>query len=134
MVNRLTKETVESFLDRFYRMGDGLILRIEYEYCSDGKKRLTVVVCVKELNLSSTLMLVVDDVREFFFREKEHSLRVMSMGISIDWFESAIWIAFQPYSTDMTSIEDYRQSDFYVAGHSCYWEIVDPLELGGGKR
>jgi hypothetical protein len=78
------------------------------------------------LGRSSIVLVKVHHVAEMVFREGNHSLRVMRHGLSLDWLEGRVWLAFQPYSAEMTSVEDYRRSYFYMAGQSCSWRVEGP--------
>lgn len=122
-MNLLTQDNLPDFLARFFSFDDGFIQKVEHTYEISGKKVTSVWACVKDRDsTTSKIVLVrVDDVSEMVFRESGWSLRVMNMGISVHWFEGMVWIAFHPYSMVMKDVEDYRNSNFMVAGRSCYW-------------
>jgi hypothetical protein len=123
----LTKDRTPDFLTRFISFNDGAILKVEHGYPQSGGASTNVWMYAKDRDSGgcTIVLLHMHDVVEMVFRESGSFLRNMGIGLTIDWFETMCWIAFQPYSVEMNTIENYRKSYFYVVCHSCHWEVVE---------
>jgi hypothetical protein len=134
----LTPETLPRFFDRFHRLYDGMLLRIEVTWLTDGQRaaQLWVVVRDQECLCSSTLVLGVEGVSEWAVQDAGSAIVVLSSGLAVGWWQGAIWLSPQPYSTLMEGPEDFRRSVFYLAGCTAWWAVAVgqfPVWIGPGR-
>ncbi len=124
----LTPASLPSFLARFESFHDGLLRRIELRYLPSGEKELTVIVSAQDRTSSqgwSNVVFSVQRVSEITLREGRSSCQVLSSGMAVDWFDGQLFLAFSPWTAAPAGADDFRRSDFFVAGESCSW-VVEP--------
>jgi hypothetical protein len=121
----LTKETLPLFVTRFASLNDGVLRELRFKYSASGQKAISVIVSVQDLEAKegwSNLVILVDEITETAFKEGRATCQVLSSGIVVAWLEAQVWCDFSP-SLEPVSIDDFRQSDFYVAGKRVSWEV-----------
>ena len=115
------------FLKRFYSFNDAVIRGLELHYAASGKKRVSVTLSARDEESGQAwcnVVVVIDDVSEITFREGRATCQVLSSGLVVMWLDESVWCDFSP-SIEPNSIEEFRQSDFYVVGRVVTWR-ADP--------
>jgi hypothetical protein len=124
----LTQEAAAELWRRCDSFHDALLRSVECDYRGSGTLRATVTLSSQSGKLSSqwsNFTFSFEEVGEIMLAQRPRTtLVVLSFGLAIDWFDNQVFIAFSPYSPfTMASIDDYRKSEFYVAGAECYYEV-----------
>lgn len=117
---------LSAFLNRFCSFSDAVVRRLEHRYFASGRQRTTVTVSSQDQQATqgwSNVVIVIDDVSEVVFREGMTSCQVLSSGLYITWLDGNLWCDFSPYTSQPSSVEDLRRSDFYVVGKVLTWDV-----------
>jgi hypothetical protein len=114
------------FLDRFLSFNDAVLRRVEHRFLSSGTQRCVVTLSAQDRESArgwSNVVVTVEQVSELTLREGKTSCQVLSDGVIIKWFEGVTFLVFSATASDPETVEEVRQSDFYVAGVSFAWEV-----------
>jgi len=121
----LTRESLTSFMHRFESFNDGLIRSVEYRYIAAGARKAVITASVMDHLQAqgwSNVVLTIDEVTEIkLWEDRRTSCQVLSGGLKVDWFDGVAFLSFSLSIADPTSVEHFRESEFYVAGRSVLW-------------
>jgi hypothetical protein len=112
------------FLDRFCSFHDAVVRRLEHHYEASGRRQTILTVSAQDQESGqgwSNVVLVIDGVSEIGFREGQSTRQVLSDGLILTWFNGHVWCDLSPYTSEPSSIDDVRRSDFYVVGEVLRW-------------
>ena len=125
IMQTLNRDTSAQFLRRFCSFNDAVIRRIEHHYAASGQKRTIVTLSARDQETDqgwSNVVIVIDGVSEIAFREGKATCQVLSSGLAVTWFRNNVWCDYSP-SIEPKSIEEFRQSDFYIVGKCFEWQV-----------
>lgn len=130
-----SSEQLRHELSRFYYCYDGLLRSAEVVY-HEGGERTNVYIVVSAIDSQSNddegwcnLHLEVHDVQELRMTEEgpRGGYEVLSGGIAAALFDGLYYFDFtlgvDPEDNDLR-IEEFRRSEFYVAGRSFAWHTA----------
>ncbi len=123
---RLTPDTINEFLERFYSLYDSVIRKIEYCYMSSGIQEANIIISSQDKNNSlgwSNLRFFLSGVSEFTLHEGRTTCQILSDGIHIKWIENSIYISFASSSEPITT-DEFRQSDLFAVCLSLFCDIL----------
>lgn len=125
-MNELLPTTITDFFDRFYNCYDGLIRNVNINYPSKGA---LVVLSVQDQKAQKdegwvNLHLYIENFTEFILRESKSTCVVLSSGLQIGFFDSTLYLDFCPFSEAPEGIDDFKKSDFLIAGKKCIWSVL----------
>jgi hypothetical protein len=126
-MNKLDQLAVREFLDRFNSFNDAVVRRVEFRYGASGRRQATLTISTQDQRSDvtrSNVVIVIDNVSESGFREGKSTRQVLSDGLTVAWFNGEVWCDLSPYAQEPTSVEDFRRSDFYVAGEALTWRTA----------
>jgi len=118
--------TLAAFLDRFLTFNDAVLRRVEHQFLSSGTQRSVVTLSAQDRESAkgwSNVVVTIEQVSELTLREGKASCQVLSDGLVIKWFEGVTFLVFSANTPEPETLEQLRQSDFYIAGVSFSWEV-----------
>jgi hypothetical protein len=127
----LTESTLVDFLDRFNSFNDAIIRRIDHRYGASGQQQTTLTLSTQDKQSEvgwSNVVIVMDNVAEILFREGASTRQILSDGLTVAWFQGNVWCDLSPYCTDPETMEDFKQSDFYISGQNITWSVESYCE------
>lgn len=130
-MNMLDQSSVRTFLDRFNSFNDAIVRRIEHRFGVSGHQRTTLTVSSQDEQSEtgwSNVVIVVENVFEITFREGKSTRQILSDGLTISWFKDDVWCDLSPYASNPAAVNEFRRSDFYVAGKSLTWRVEEYSE------
>ncbi|HYV36045.1 MAG TPA: hypothetical protein VE988_10105 [Gemmataceae bacterium] len=132
-MNIIKPENVAQFLARFYDFHDALLVTAAYDWLVGGGTCISVKMETRDQQAGghSFVRLRISEPEEVVFREVNTSLQMLK-GLRVKWFDDLVWLSFQEYSSQIETVEDFRNSYFYVAGQVCFWEIIPKETILGG--
>lgn len=123
-MGKLEVSSVREFLNRFNSFNDAVVRRVEHRYGTSGRRQTTLIISTQDQQPDSgwsNVVIVIDNVAEIALREDRSTRQVLSDGLSIAWFDGAVWCDLSPYSSEPVTVDDFRRSDFYVSGETLTW-------------
>jgi hypothetical protein len=124
-----SRERVEAFLSRFHGFDDAVVRRFTLSVGPAGEK---AVVSLEARDLEAQpdqdwveVRLTVEGVTEYRLSRNDREYHyVLSLGLKVDCFEKTYYFDFGPVSDAPDRLEDFRGSNFYVAGGDYHWKIM----------
>lgn len=126
MYNLLTQATVSAFLTRFNSFNDGVLRQVVHRYRRSKLPEALVTISTKDQQADigwSNVVLAVEEVSEILFREGGSTRQILSDGLHVAWFGDDVWCDLSPYGPEPETMEDFRQSDFYIVGRQLAWRV-----------
>lgn len=126
-MDTINTSTKNYFLNRFSTLYDGVLRRIELHYGENGTKQVIVELSTQDVESSSgwsNLVLNFHEVSEFVCNEGQSTRQILSDGVSLNEQLETWWCDFSPYSSECSSINDLRRSDFYVIARGIRWKVI----------
>jgi hypothetical protein len=125
-MNDLSFASVHEFLGRFHSFHDSVVRRVEHRYSPSGQRQTTLTISAQDQQSGtgwSNVIVQINDVLEIGFREGKSTRQVLSDGMTIVWLDGDVWCDLSPYASEPASADDFRQSDFFVAGKALSWRV-----------
>jgi hypothetical protein len=129
-MNTLTAENSQAFLERFSEGHDGVIraLAITFRYHLRKETIGAVTISLRDSQTQENggwvnLVIEMEGVAEFVFREGRVSYQVICPEIHIGRFEGLLFIDFGGCTEQPEDANGFRSSEFYFASRSVRWRI-----------
>jgi len=121
MNNILKPNCIQTFLEKYGDMHDGLIKKIEMDYSKRGKPDIEVTITCLNIEKDTWVNVVIsiEEVQEYKMAELPREQNVVIFEVSIFHDNGLYYIDYQFKSE---TIEEIRKSNFYVAGRKVSWE------------
>ena len=124
-MNHLQQQSLREFLERFNSFNDAVVRRVEFRYVASGRRQATLTISTQDQCSDSgwsNVIIMIDNVSEIAFREGKSTRQVLSDGLTVVWFDGDVWCDLSPHTSDPSTIDEFRRSDFYVVGAALSWQ------------
>lgn len=121
----ITPFALAGFLERFSHCYDGVVRDVSIDFAA---KRAVVNLLVRDREAKEEdgwvhLTLEVEGLTELSLSEGKSTCIVLSGGLQVGFFNGIIYLDFCPYTEVPVGVEDFRRSDFLIAGARCAWSV-----------
>jgi hypothetical protein len=132
MLQQLLPSDTASFLERFQNFYDAVLRHVTVDFtrpqdnkAADVGRGVIITLSVPDWKDGNeeqwvNVVLDVEAVRELDIREGSTTSVVLSSGLSIGFFDGAVYLAIDE---DADSREDFLQSAFHVVGERLSWSV-----------
>lgn len=139
-MTELTNDNTADFLSRFYQFYDTVIRKLEvnFEFHRE-RSSATVWIATRDSQGSPNqgwvlVKIVIEDITEMRCTEGNITYTVLSQALHVDFIDNVVYLDFGALldldnPDEMKySVEDFRQSEFYIAGRKVLWDVLPYVE------